>query len=417
MNEMSSPMVTTDPKQATNKMFAPPHEVAPNLLLHASWGNTYSLRTNAGLLLIDPGQTRHSQSVYTAVRDWSHAPLHTVVYTHGHIDHAFGLRAFLDAGESPQIIAQENCPKRFQRYYLTNGLNTFINRRQFGYRTFVFPDQFDWPTLTFRETFMQVLGNLEVYYHAAKGETDDHCYIWMPALSYLFTGDLIVWASPNCGNPQKVQRYPLEWTEALERMASLGAEWLFPGHGLVVYGKEAVRTLLIETAQYLHVIINQVLTRMNAGQTPEEIFHAVEPDPELSTRSYLQATYDHPKFIVCNLLRQWGGWWNGNAADLLPAPMSDQALEIANLAGGVSALVQYGRTILQRGNAIMASHLAEWATIAAPMDRDAQAFKRDVYARRLEESTALMAQGIFRAAMNDAREVLGEEPIMPSRGQ
>ena len=36
MNEMSSPMVTTDPKQATNKMFAPPHEVAPNLLLHAS---------------------------------------------------------------------------------------------------------------------------------------------------------------------------------------------------------------------------------------------------------------------------------------------------------------------------------------------------------------------------------------------
>ena len=31
--------------------------------------------------------------------------------------------------------------------------------------------------------------------------------------------------SPNCGNPQKVQRFPLEWSAALKMMASsLGAE-------------------------------------------------------------------------------------------------------------------------------------------------------------------------------------------------
>ena len=30
----------------------------------------------------------------------------------------------------------------------------------------------------------------------------------------LFTGDFIVWRSPNCGNPQKVQRYPAEWADA-----------------------------------------------------------------------------------------------------------------------------------------------------------------------------------------------------------
>jgi glyoxylase-like metal-dependent hydrolase (beta-lactamase superfamily II) len=417
MTAISSPMVTTDPKTATMRSSAPPHEVAPDLLLYASSSNTYTLRTEAGLLLIDPGLRQNSQSVYSAVRAWSQAPLHTVVYTHGHPDHAFGLRAFLDAGERPQIIAQENCPRHFQRYHLTNGLNTFINQRQFGNPNFVFPDQFDWPTLTFKETLMQVLGNVEVYYHSAKGETDDHCYLWIPGRSYLFSGDLIGWIAPNCGNPQKVQRYPVEWAESLERMASLDAEWLFPGHGLVVHGREAVRTLLLETAQYLHVIIDQVLTRMNSGQTPEEIFHAVEPDPELSIRPYLQATYDHPKFIVRNLLRQWGGWWNGNAADLLPSPLIVQAQEIAYLAGGVAVLVKHGRMLLQQGNIVLATHLAEWATLASPMDLDAQAFKRDVYAKRLEESRALMAQGIFRAAMNDAREVLGEDKIIPSGGQ
>jgi glyoxylase-like metal-dependent hydrolase (beta-lactamase superfamily II) len=416
MTAMASPMVTTDPKQATPQFFAPPHGVAPDLLLHASVSNTYTLRTDAGLLVVDPGRAQTSQSVYTATRAWSQAPLHTVVYTHGHADHAFGLRAFLEAGEQPQIIAQENCPKRFQRYRLTHGLNTAINRRQFGIPTYVFPEQFDWPTLTFRDTLVQRLGDLEVQYYAAKGETDDHCYLWMPARSYLFTGDLVVWFAPNCGNPQKVQRYPVEWAEALERMASLGAEWLFPGHGLVVHGRDAVRTMLTETARYLRVIIGQVLTRMNAGQSPEEIFHAVEPDPELSTRLYLQARYDHPKFIVRNLLRQWGGWWNGNAADLLPATWVAQAQEIATLAGGVAALVKRGRMRLEQGGTIMAARLAEWATRAAPTDREAQALKRDVYAQRLEETPVLMAQGIFRAAMNDAREVLGEERVVPSGG-
>jgi alkyl sulfatase BDS1-like metallo-beta-lactamase superfamily hydrolase len=135
---------------------------------------------------------------------------------------------------------------------------------------------------------------------------------------------------------------------------------------------------------------------------PEEIFHAVEPDPELSQRPFLQANYDHPKFIVRNLLRLWGGWWNGNAADLLPAAWAAQALEIARLAGGVDAIVARGRALLDAGDARLAAHLAEWATRAAPADRAAQMLKRDVYERRLAQESSLMAQGIFRAAMNDA---------------
>jgi alkyl sulfatase BDS1-like metallo-beta-lactamase superfamily hydrolase len=108
-------------------------------------------------------------------------------------------------------------------------------------------------------------------------------------------------------------------------------------------------------------------------------------------------------------LRLWGGWWNGIAADLLPATSQAQAAEIAKLAGGVAALVQRGRTLLQAGDAVMAAHVAEWATRAAPDDRSAQELKRDVYARRLAEARALMAQGIFRAAMNDAKQALGEQ--------
>jgi alkyl sulfatase BDS1-like metallo-beta-lactamase superfamily hydrolase len=370
-------MVTTDPANASPRLYGEPHEVAPDVFMHPAFVNTYAVRTPVGLLLIDPGLGNLADSVHAAVRVWSDAALHTAVYTHGHADHAFGLRPFLAAGERPQIIAQENCPQRFHRYHLTHGWNARINQRQFSLAQPLFPDRFDWPTLTFRQ---------------------------------LFVGDLIIWQAPNCGNPQKVQRYPLEWANALEEMAGLDAEWLFPGHGIAVQGTAAVRMVLTETARYLRIIIDQVLERMNAGQTPEEIFHAVEPDAELAKRPFLQARYDHPKFIVRNLLRLWGGWWNGNAADLLPATWAAQAAEIAGLAGGVAKLIERGRALLADGHAVMAAHLAEWATRAAPGDHAAQTLKRDVYARCLSEAESLMAQGIYRAAMNDARQALGEPP-------
>jgi alkyl sulfatase BDS1-like metallo-beta-lactamase superfamily hydrolase len=166
--------------------------------------------------------------------------------------------------------------------------------------------------------------------------------------------------------------------------------------------------MLCNTARYLRVIIDQVLERINRGESPEQIFHAVEPDPELAKLPYLEARYDHPKFIVRNLLRLWGGWWNGNAADLLPATWQRQAEEIAELAGGVASLVNSGRRHLGTGNTAMAAHLAEWATRAEPANRAAQKLKRDVYDARLREEPSLMAQGIFRAARNDARRALEE---------
>ena len=412
----TSPMVTTDPLRARLSLFGPAHEVAPDVFMHPAFVNTYALKTPVGLLLVDPGLPQNADGVHSAIRAWSDASLHTAVYTHGHADHAFGLRPFLQAGEHPHIIAQENCPQRFHRYRLTHGWNAHINQRQFSLPQPMFPDRFDWPTLTFRDALVQHMGDLEVQYRAAKGETDDHCYVWIPARRYLFTGDLIIWFAPNCGNPQKVQRYPVEWASALEEMASLQAEWLFPGHGLVVHGAAAVQLILLDTARYLRSIIDQVLARMNAGQTPEEIFHAVEPNPELAGRPFLQANYDHPKFIVRNLLRLWGGWWNGNAADLLPATWEVQAREIAHLAGGVEAIVARGRTLLEQGDAVLAAHLAEWATRAAPQDESAQRLKRDVYAKRLEDARALMAQGIFRAAMNDAERALGAAPTPAAAG-
>jgi len=315
---MATSMVTRDPLHTKPVFYGPPAEVAPDVFMYPMFVNSYALRTPGGLALVDPGFADASDGLRNAVRAWSDAPLAVAVYTHGHADHAFGLRAFLAAGERPDIVAQENCAARFRRYEALHGLNARINQRQFGLPKPMFPRHFDWPTTYVREHLANPLGDVTLELHAARGETDDALWLWVPERRYLFTGDLVIWQAPNCGNPQKMQRYAEDWAEALEAMAAMGAEWLFPGHGLVVQGEAAVRQVLSDAAQYLRVLVNAVRERLNAGERPEDIVHAVRPDPELSTRPYLAATYDHPAFIVRNLLRLWAGWWNGNAAELLP---------------------------------------------------------------------------------------------------
>ena len=57
----------------------------------------------------------------------------------------------------------------------------------------------------------------------------------------------------------------------------------------------------------------------------------------------------------------------------------------------------------------MACHVAEWAIRVAPDDRAALELKRDVYEKRGAATGNLMAQGIYRGAMNEALDALGQE--------
>ena len=80
----------------------------------------------------------------------------------------------------------------------------------------------------------------------ARGETDDATWTWIPELKALHPGDLFIWAVPNAGNPQKVQRYLSDWATALREMAALEPE-LLPA-GAAVYDLTYRATALLRAA-------------------------------------------------------------------------------------------------------------------------------------------------------------------------
>ena len=219
-------------------------------------------------------------------------------------------------------------------------------------------------------------------------------------------GDLFIWATPNAGNPQKVQRYPLEWAAALRAMSELGAAILLPGHGVPVVGHDRVLEALTTTAELLESIVAQTLALMNAGAPLNDVIHAVEMPANLLARPYLRPVYDDPEFIVRNLWRQYGGWYDGDPASLKPARAHELATELAGLAGGAARLAERAEALLASGSGSdlrLAGHLAELAALAAPTDAGIHRVRAEVFAARAAIETSTMAKGIFGWAAAESR--------------
>jgi alkyl sulfatase BDS1-like metallo-beta-lactamase superfamily hydrolase len=383
-------------------------ELAPGVGFFKGFVNLTAVRTGEGLVLIDTGSyhpAQHEPS-FSAVRRFDREMLHTAVYTHGHVDHAYGLPPFLRELEEkgwpkPTIVGHAAVSPRMQRYNETAGYNSVINARQFGV-PIRWPTEPIPPTVSYQTRLDLRIGEREFRLVHARGETDDHTWVYVPDARLLCTGDLFIWAIPNAGNPQKVQRYAIDWARALREMAALEPEILLPGHGLPILGAGRVREALLDTAECLDFLYRETVARMNDGATIYETVESIRLPSRLAEKPYLRPVYDEPEFIVRNIYRCLGGWYSGVPSELKPSPRCDQAREIVRLAGGVERLLDRARETVEKRDLRMASHLVDWAVEAEPESAEAHRVRADVYRRRIDAEPSTMSKGIFGAAARDS---------------
>ncbi|MFM7962896.1 MAG: alkyl sulfatase dimerization domain-containing protein, partial [Actinomycetota bacterium] len=116
--------------------------------------------------------------------------------------------------------------------------------------------------------------------------------------------------------------------------------------------------------------------------------------------------YDEPEFVVRNIWRLYGGWWDGAASRLKPAPDSVLGAEIASLAGGADVLIARAKGLAEEGDLRLACHLADFAAWAAPDDATIHTRRAEIYNKRRDVELSLMSKGIFKAAARESEAVV-----------
>ena len=424
--------------QPVNRVTNELSEIGDGLALVESFSHAAVWDSPDGLVAFDTSGVHTGSAVVQSIRSWRpDTPFNCLVYTHGHADHVGGSGFFAADAEArghdrPSVVGHENVNRRLDRYDYTSNWNLLINARQFGATrgslnlqvgdtgtgldirmregaARFLPKSVMRPDYEVEERSDLFLGDETVELHHARGETDDHLWSFVPGRNWLFAGDFVIWNFPNAGNPQKVQRYPIEWAAALRDMMARQPELLIPAHGLPIAGRERIARVLDDIATALENLVRDVVAMMNAGSTLDEIVHTVRVPDETLAKPYLRPYYDEPEFVVRGVWRQFGGWWDGAASRLKPSPDSVLGSTIAELAGGPDVLMARARLAADEGDLRLACHLADFAGWAAPDDRAIHGARAEIYLARRKAETSLMAKGIFLGAAKESQEIAGDQ--------
>jgi len=381
------------------------------------FANICIIETDEGVVLFDLGLPIDGHRIVKELRSITDLPVRYMVYGHGHADHAFGTRAVLeDASErgypKPVIVAHENLPKRFDRYQRMLPYHEHINRIQFGIPEGIpaFPWDYIYPDETFRDEMTFRLGGITFELKHARGETDDHVWMRIPERNTVCVSDFWVWSCPNVGNPFKVQRYTLEWAQALEDMASMSPGLMLPGHGVAISGAAQVEKACLTVARALRFLDEQVVDMLNQGKWQEEILRSFEWPEEFAASPYLSPIYGHPYFVVQALLRQYHGWYDGNPSRLFPVGSGEVGRQVLELAGGPEKVLARARGLADAGKASLALHLVDFVLDAgAGLRREALDLKSALLQDLANKEESLIARNIFLGGVRQIENDLSME--------
>ena len=366
----------------------------------------YIIDTGEGLVMLDAGSVQDIQRAFLEVRNWRpKTPVVAAIFTHHHVDHIFSTELFEKESEEKgwpklEVYAHSLMPDHFDRYLNTLGWNTAINRRQFAINVpkFRWPHKYRYPDKIYDENLDFKKGNLTFELHHARGETDDHTWVYIKERRILVTGDLFIWAVPNAGNPQKVQRYVSTWADALEEMMQCEAETMLPGHGFPVFGKHRIQEALSTTVEFLRDVEGQTLSLMNKGLSLNTILNKIQFSKSLMERPWLKPVYDDPKFLVRMIWRRYGGWWDGEYDRLLPESRAKESEEWVSLAGGAQKVAERALNLSEEGNHSLACHLIETAMYSDPKNIEIHKIRSVLYKKYAELQISSMARNILNHA-------------------
>jgi alkyl sulfatase BDS1-like metallo-beta-lactamase superfamily hydrolase len=343
--------------------------------------NAYLVTTSDGDVAINTGMPDGAERSVSLFKPHRTGPLRYIILTQSHADHFGGVPAFKEEGT--KIVGGPGFNEALGDMM---GLQPF-----FGARTFklwgstlkrdtapkpiphVEPD-----ILVDRELTLNVGDRTFQLISAPEGETVDNIVVWMPKEKVVFTGNTFgpVWLSMPFLNTLRGDKPRLVRTylKSLEKVRDLGAEILITGHGEPIVGKERIKADLDKMHAAVSFVRDYTLAGMKAGKTVHQLMR------EFAFPEALKIGDFHGKamWAVKSIWREYSGWFHyeDGTTELYGVPRSAVNADIAELAGGASALAGRARLHVEASRPLEAIHLLDIALGVDPANKDALAVKK-----------------------------------------
>jgi alkyl sulfatase BDS1-like metallo-beta-lactamase superfamily hydrolase len=360
--------------------------------------------TSEGVVVIDTGINKdHAERIYNQIRKRTELPIRYIIYTHGHMDHVNSTKVFKES--STVVIAHENVIERFRKYEILKEHRHRIGSVQFDNKTTTAKSyDFTYPDIIFHKEHEFSLGEKTFQIIHGKGETDDHCFVYIPEENVVYSGDFFIWSFPNIGNPLKEVRYEREWYETLVKIKEKQPDFLVPGHGEIFENKDTIQSALQDVIACLRFVHDEVIHYMNKGTSLEEMLDVIKLPERLERSEYIQPHYGCLMFAIKGTYRRYSGWFDGNPTNLQPAKQKEVAKEILSFVSDPTMILDRCKQLRNNGEYQMALHLIDLLVFGSN-DAEAQQLKADLTKKLSETNENFIMRNIYKQL---AQKLLGE---------
>ncbi len=343
-------------------------EVTPGVFVAIGYdlANTILIQTPAGHVVVDVSM---NPSRATLVRKdleaaAGKAPIHTIIYTHSHVDHVGGAEVWAENGT--QIWGTDALtPHFFKQYGSFRKAEALRGARQFGNnvplselpcsglgaradidltaRTMAFVI----PTHTFSGQASLEVGGVQLELVEAHGETHDMLFVWLPQQQALLCGDNYYESFPNMYSIRGTSPRPIrDWIRSLDAMRKLEPEYLIPSHTQPLVGRALINKQLTDYRDGIQWVYAATVRGANDGKTLDDLAEHIALPPHLRAQSALDELYGQIDWSVRAIYTNELGWFDGASEGLYRLPVVEQSHRLVEQMGGPLPTMQQAEAAL-----------------------------------------------------------------------
>ncbi len=358
-----------------------------------------------GIIIVDPGESvQMAEAVKAHFRQITDKPVKAIIYTHNHIDHISGVRAWVndeqvDSGEV-QIIAQAGLtdavanwssnlgPLLGQRTSYTGakhveeGEHGTVNdglgpRFMQGDISFIEPNVL----IGDKETLDITISGVNMQIVNVPSETKDEIVVYLPEQKILHAAEVLQGENfPNLHTIRGTKfRDPSMWFKGIDTMREFDVEIMINSHGRPVEGKAAVDDVLTayrDAIQYTH---DQTIRHMNKGLTPDELVEVVKLPPHLAEHPWLGEHYGTVAHSVRQIYVGYMGFFEADPWQLEPMAYQQRAKSFVELMGGRDNVVKTAKAAIEAENYTFAAEILSYPITVNKEDKEARLLKAQAY--------------------------------------